>query len=473
MAQVIFRAIDYPVGTRLFDLDGWTIHQGNFVIEAVDRTEADGTTVNRVWSIVSGSNTTVASYSGIGESTQVEAAQVAIKDGSSSNYLGGIGADPTDFYSGQETGDEGRIVRIDGGGFGGTLADEAFGNRVREDRYYYARTNVSTDGSLATITHESWQRGTDASERYDPYPDDWELETQRADLSTTDSQNQYQSAGPPAIRVFSANYDDMAWLSFGTDGDPAPTEPVDDDDGEQFITASQRASFALDTRAPALQAGASVTATRAELALNTIAGTTRAGYSKTGAVSQISLSSAPGTAQAGAAVEAAPLSLQLSARPGTVITGDDVPVVIQAARADLSLSTQSGDVIRGHAIEGGAIAFSIEPRPGTVQTADAVPFVVTGATANLSLSTESGDIEAGALLEGATVMLSLDPDSPDIVRGHVIDGSPALLELLANTGDVFTGLIFATPITRTRAVDISPRYNVSIMTPRYSVRTIN
>ena len=335
-----------------------------------------------------------------------------------------------------------------------------------------------TFGSIGSSSKSPYSTGQRVAQRFringnnlrlktwlasDPEPSSWGLETQDTDIT---------AAGWVGLFTYRGNGVRVWLVGIGTDGDPAPTEPVDDD-GEQFITESQRASFALDTRAPALQSGTSLTATRAEIALNTIAGTTRAGYSETGAVSQIALSSAPGTAQAGAAVEAAPLSLQLSARPGTVITGDEVPVVIQAARANLALSTQSGDVIRGHAIEGGAIAFSIESRPGTVQTADAVPFVVTGATADLSLSTESGDMQAGALLEGATVMLSLDPASPDIVRGHVIDGSPALFELLANAGDVFTGLVFATPITRTRAVDISPRYNVSIMTPRYSVRTIN
>jgi len=384
------------------------------------------------------------------------------------------------------------IARMDSGSHNNLASETDSGLNDTTD-YFYLRFQCHTVNGDVDLKYRTWT-GTVGDE-----PSAWNLET-------TDSSNEkITSVGNVGIKVYHFSDQFVDWIGVGTNGEAAPTEPVDSDSvvigGVRVqtqidsvsgsITAgvaleSARTLLSLDARSGVVLTGVeipvnvagervdlalsnssgtvivgedipvTVEAQRADLSLGSVTGETRTGLLTAGEAAQLAITSLPGGMVAGNAVSGVRVSMELTARHGLVITGDSIPVTILGDRASLSLSDTAGSVTSGIVLSGSATGLSIEPREGLF----ALGYNSNGTSVGLGLSPGDGVVKVGSLLKGATVGLSVIPRAPDLVRGQVVDGNAALMELLANPGELFQGLLLVTPIRKTAVIDISPKYNV-------------
>ena len=321
--------------------------------------------------------------------------------------------------------------------------------------YHLRKLQITSVAGGAEVRSKSWLISDDE-------PANW-------DMTTTDDDANLQTgmAGIFVGRGSDQHY--YRWIGIGTDGDPAPTEPVGPGDGVDITGDTSTLTIAASPGATS--AGAIITGSPAQVALQAIAGTEQAGADVQGQVAQVAITPVPGGAQAGTSSGGTPVVLALTANPGGVVAGESLAVVVTGQSSNLSVSPNPGGLVIGQSIPGASASTGLTATPGSVVAGEAIPADVAGVTSTLSLSANPGAVSAGVDLTGAVIELSLSPQGGNVISGSVISGDPATLELIARAGTVFTGLVLVTPIRRTRALDESPIYSITDESPRYGVTT--
>lgn len=435
-----FYAEDYAIGTKLSAVTGFASREGDDEVEIVQVT--NGAYTFKLWRRVGSAGNPVYTYTPAGDVTASEVLMQIYIPSAAFDSIYGVHSShypsATTYYRlGARSGRPNAERYVDGSFTAIASGSQyLFGDDV--GGYAYVRSQRDDTAGSERVRVRAFGKNKDLStlDTFPSEPSTWDVDAADSAIAT---------AGEVGVSWRADSGQGLRWISFGTNGDPAPTEPVS---GGTTLTAQLTAqesgqdSASLSATSPVVgalsisesgsdtaAASASVFVSCALTALEDGADT----YS--GQVSVVEGRSAQLSAQESVSDSASGAALvSITGSVGATEAGKDAAALsaVASIRGSLSADEAGKDAYSGNVVLGDSLSVTLTAQESGSDSADGAALVVIQGGL---LSRESGsDSSAGAALVLLQGGLSAREMGSDVYSGRSSDAEP--YRVTAITGSV-------------------------------------